>query len=350
MHPPGGLEEVTELGRQHGLVADQPAQGGRVDRVGVGALRDLRELLRVAEQQQPVAGHRAGEGLRERELARLVDDHEVELPAPDPLGVGEVPRRAADDVAAAGPHVAGGESRQVVGPLEHGPGGALGVARRLADPGGRHPGRDHGAQHVLDRLVPLRGDAHRPAVLEHEARDDARGDVGLAGAGRPLDGQVGVVGGEQGGLDGVEVPCRTGAQGRQRSVFAEPRQPPGQQVDAGRARQLVAGVDHRAGRPRRGRRRSAGCSARRTAPGRPAGRRDHHRPWGCSSSTRRVWCSRPLSASRSCASRIATVAEDLALAWPGSVTTPGGRRVGVGRAHAVAGRRRDAAHRLALQA
>ena len=77
------LEEVAELGGQHRLVADQPAERGRVDRVGVGALRHLRQLLRVAEQQQPVAGHRAGEGLGERELAGLVDDEEVELAAAD---------------------------------------------------------------------------------------------------------------------------------------------------------------------------------------------------------------------------------------------------------------------------
>ena len=141
VHAPGRLEEVAELGRQHRLVADQPAERGRVDGVGVGALRHLRQLLGVAEQQQPVAGHRAGEGLREGELPGLVDDDEVELAAADPLGAGEVPGGAADDVAPAGAHVPGGELGEVVGLGQGGPGGALGVAGGLADLLGRAPRR-----------------------------------------------------------------------------------------------------------------------------------------------------------------------------------------------------------------
>ena len=54
----------------------------------------------------------------------------------------------------------------------------------------------------------LRDDADAPAVLPHQGRDDVRGKVGLAGAGRPLHGEVGVVEPEQTGRDGAHAVVR----------------------------------------------------------------------------------------------------------------------------------------------
>ncbi len=77
-------------------------------------------------------------------------------------------------------------------------------------------------------------------------------DVGLARARRALDGEVGVVGGEQGGLDGVEVAGLADADRGERPAGAEPGQPACQQVDAGRAGQVVTGVDDPLGHLREG--------------------------------------------------------------------------------------------------
>ena len=62
------------------MAVHDPAERRRVDRLGVGALAHLRQLLRVAEQQQ-VAARRPTTAIveRERELAGLVDDEQVEL-------------------------------------------------------------------------------------------------------------------------------------------------------------------------------------------------------------------------------------------------------------------------------
>jgi hypothetical protein len=51
----------------------------------------------------------------------------------------------------------------------------------------------------------LRDDADLEPVALHEFGDDAGGEVGLAGAGRALDGEVGVVEVEHGRGDGRDV-------------------------------------------------------------------------------------------------------------------------------------------------
>ena len=46
----GAVQEVAAFGGQRAVVFDQPAQRGPVDRFGMRALADLRQLLRVAEK------------------------------------------------------------------------------------------------------------------------------------------------------------------------------------------------------------------------------------------------------------------------------------------------------------
>src|ERR1700723_2279057 len=63
MHAMRAVKEVATRGGQGAVIFDQPAQRGPVDRLGMCALADLRELLRVAEQQQ-VRGRRGdGDGV-----------------------------------------------------------------------------------------------------------------------------------------------------------------------------------------------------------------------------------------------------------------------------------------------
>src|SRR3712207_8536002 len=50
--PPARGEEVAELGREHVVAVAQPAERGLVDRLRMARLAHLRQLLRVAEQQQ----------------------------------------------------------------------------------------------------------------------------------------------------------------------------------------------------------------------------------------------------------------------------------------------------------
>ena len=66
------------------VAVDEPAERRRVDRFGVGALADLGQLLRVAEQHQVAgrAGHRDGVG--QAELAGLLDHQQVEAAARPP--------------------------------------------------------------------------------------------------------------------------------------------------------------------------------------------------------------------------------------------------------------------------
>ena len=80
MHPPRLLEEEPELLRDRLPVADDVLEHARARAGRVDALRDLRELERVAEQDEPPRGRAAGERVGEAELACLVDDERVEFP------------------------------------------------------------------------------------------------------------------------------------------------------------------------------------------------------------------------------------------------------------------------------
>ena len=258
VHPPGGGEEVAELGRQDRLPAGEPHQGRGVDRLGVRARGHLGQLLRVAEQEEPPRGHGDGEGLRQGELPGLVDDQEVELSPADATLVGEVPGGAPDDVAAPGGAVPAANSARSSGrdrAVHPGSGVAEGdlgdLLRRRA--GGLHDG----GEDVLDRGVALGAHPDGPAELD-EPGDDVGTDVRLAGAGRPLDREVGVVHGAQRLGDRLDVGVRTGARRRgagHRLVAA---------VGGGAARRCRhrGTADPRPGplrRPRRGRRRAARC-------------------------------------------------------------------------------------------
>ena len=108
----------------------------------------------------------------------------------------------------------GDEAREVVGLGQGGPGGASPVLGHLGDLVGREPGGDDCRQDVLDGRVGLRADADPPAVVAHEVGDDPGADVGLAGAGRALDRDVGVVHVEQGGRDGPHVAVVAGSRRR----------------------------------------------------------------------------------------------------------------------------------------
>ena len=65
------------------------------------------------------------------------------------------------------------------------------VLQRLADPLGSDAGGNDAVEQVLHHRVRLCDDPDTPSVFVHEARDDVRPDVRLAGAGRPLHGEVG---------------------------------------------------------------------------------------------------------------------------------------------------------------
>ena len=99
--PPGLGEEEPPVGR-HGLVlAEQVRQHREARALGVGALRDLWQLVRVAEENERAGGGADREDVGERELPRLVDEEHVERA----LGrvdvdrlAGERPRGAGDEL------------------------------------------------------------------------------------------------------------------------------------------------------------------------------------------------------------------------------------------------------------
>ena len=112
VHAPRAREEVAVLGRDDIGAVHDPAERRRVDRLGVRPLAHLRQLLRVAEQQQARGRERDGDRRGERELAGLVDHEQVEALARDARVVREVPRRASDHVPGVG--VLGGERGHAV--------------------------------------------------------------------------------------------------------------------------------------------------------------------------------------------------------------------------------------------
>ena len=89
-------QEVAEGGRDRGLVGHEPPHRGGVHRFGMRALTDLRELLRVAEQQQSLGRHRGAEHRSQGELAGLIDDQQVERTPRHGRCGGESPGGAAE--------------------------------------------------------------------------------------------------------------------------------------------------------------------------------------------------------------------------------------------------------------
>ena len=96
MHPVRAVQEVAELFGQRAVIRHQPAERRRVDGLRVMALADLRQLLRIAEQHQVLGRPRHRDGVGQAELARLLDDEQVEAGGVHPVVVGEIPCGAAD--------------------------------------------------------------------------------------------------------------------------------------------------------------------------------------------------------------------------------------------------------------
>jgi hypothetical protein len=75
-------ERSRKMPRSGGIVAASPRRllgDGELAAVGVAALGDLRELLRVAEDDRVSRGRGGGESVGQTHLAGLVDDEDVEL-------------------------------------------------------------------------------------------------------------------------------------------------------------------------------------------------------------------------------------------------------------------------------
>ena len=110
----------------------------------MGALTDLGQLLRVAEQQQIARGGGHRDGVGEVELPGLFDDQQIEALPRDPSVIGEIPSGAADHAAA----VRRDESRVVLlgdlGPRHPLAGLLLADAHRVG------PGTHHTVEQVLD--------------------------------------------------------------------------------------------------------------------------------------------------------------------------------------------------------
>ena len=150
VHPPRFLEEVAEFGWQCAVSLGEPTECRFVDRFGVSTLAHLRQLLRVAQQQQVSRGNRDGNGVRQRELACFVHDEQVQAARWNTIGVREVPRSAADDTADA--FGLGDESRIFFG-CDVLPFCGLAPAALLRDQCSVHAGLQNAAEHVLDHRM-----------------------------------------------------------------------------------------------------------------------------------------------------------------------------------------------------
>ena len=81
MHPPGPLEEEATVGRDRSARRRVGARAPTPRALGMRPLGDLRELVRVAEQDHVASRRRHRERVRERDLACLVDEQVVERAA-----------------------------------------------------------------------------------------------------------------------------------------------------------------------------------------------------------------------------------------------------------------------------
>ena len=96
MHPIGRVQQETKLGRDRHVIADEMAKRGRISTVGMHALRDLRQLVGVAQQDD--RGGRAADGdhVGQRHLASLVDEEDIDRI--EHVVAGEEPWRPGGDV------------------------------------------------------------------------------------------------------------------------------------------------------------------------------------------------------------------------------------------------------------
>ena len=79
MHPEALLEEDAAVFRDRRRVSEQVLEHGRAGPGRMHALRDLRELERIAQQDHVAGGRAHRESVRERDLTGLVDHEVVEL-------------------------------------------------------------------------------------------------------------------------------------------------------------------------------------------------------------------------------------------------------------------------------
>src|ERR1700689_4912546 len=97
MHAVRAVQEVATFGGQGAMIFYQPAQRRPVDGLGKCALPDLRQRLRVAEQQL-VDGRRCdGDRVGQTKLAGLVDHQQIQACRRNTVWVGEVPGCTADN-------------------------------------------------------------------------------------------------------------------------------------------------------------------------------------------------------------------------------------------------------------
>ena len=76
--PVGMREKDAALGRNRAIVAEEMAERGDAGSLGVGRARDMRQLLRVAEENEILRARPDRDRIGERELPRLVDQEYVE--------------------------------------------------------------------------------------------------------------------------------------------------------------------------------------------------------------------------------------------------------------------------------
>ena len=177
------VEEDTAVRRDRRVVTHQVAEHRRLAPVGMRALEHLVELLRVADEHRRPGGGRHRARIRQRDLAGLVDEEEVE--ALLVAAVREQPGRPADDVAVDAVRVVEDVLDDLPRELR------LGVpAARLLHALELQPTLGRGAldlgEELVDRPVARRGDADT-LPFRDEPRDQPSGRPGLPGAGRALD-------------------------------------------------------------------------------------------------------------------------------------------------------------------
>ena len=189
VHPARALEEEAPVLGDRRALAEQVLEHRAPALAGMDALRDLRELQRVAEQHERPRARAQRERVRERDLAGLVDEEVVELPVEllareEPGGAREeVVRRRSTNGSTSVLALDRARSRRRTPDCRRLPSSARGTRRPS------RPRRLDLGEQLVDRLVALRGDAD-PLAAREQVRDEPRARPRLPRAGRALDEEV----------------------------------------------------------------------------------------------------------------------------------------------------------------